>query len=766
MTVTKAFLRFSLLALLTLLTACGGVTLPDGTGGAAPLIQLAGAPQDPVRSFLDAWNARDYQAMYALLSSNSQGLTSYSVFETTYENADTAIGTQNLSYTLGETVEQGISATVRYDLTITSSVFGTITDPGRLMRVVKAPNNQWRIAWTQMDIFEGYAPGTRLTSAAVSQPRGNIYDRNGIAFVEQDTEVIGLYVALSEMFDEVACVDLLASVLRKNRADLQAEVDVRRANPETVFYVGDIDPADFANAQESLLSACNIRTDSRTTRRYAGHGIASHVIGYVGQISAAQLEVNPERGYNADSLVGLTGIEALHEEALAGSAERVLQIVEPGGLTIRALAGTTSVAPQPVTLTLDYNLQRAAAQALSDAYNEAAGNWAGDAHSPGAGIVMLDVNTGAVLAMASYPTFDPGIFNPDTPTLLVGQEIGELQSDARRPFANRVYQDQYPPGSTFKIITLAAASEEHTWRPSDMFYCGMEWQGAEYGDSRPVRYDWRNWEPEERRFDTGEITMSQALTASCNPFFYQMGALLTRTPDGFSTLGNYSRRMGLGRPTGLVYDPSVPEAAGQLAVINSTDVAISAAIGQSDTQVTILQMARMVAGIANGGTLYTPYIVQQVGAGDNVSFQGQPQAAGEMNLGEETLALIREGMCAVTTQATVGTTTGQPIGTAWFVFDDDTGTGIAPYSVCAKTGTAQTGRVEPNGWFVAYAPADNPQVAVAAMVEYGREGSETAAPIVRRLLDAYFNAYTAPYPWWWSETPYEPLQIPEGNTGG
>ncbi len=762
----NAILRFSVFALLALLTACGGVTLSDGTGGSAPIIQIAGAPQDPVRSFLDAWNARDYQAMYALLSSNSQGLTSYAVFETTYEGADTAIGTQSISYTLGETEEQGISATVRYDLTLTSTIFGTITDPARMMRVVKAPNNQWRIAWTQMDIFAGYAPGTRLTSAAVTQPRGNIYDRNGIAFVEQDAEVVGLYVALSEIIDEAACLNVLASVLRKNRTDLLEDFDARRANPETVFYVGDMDPVDYNNAEGNLLSVCNIRTDTRTTRRYAGHGIASHVIGYVGQISADQLEANPERGYDADSLVGAGGIEVLHEEALAGSAERVLQIVEPGGLTIRELAGTTSIAPQPVTLTLDYNLQLTAAQALSDAYNEAAGNWAGSAHSPGAGIVMLDVNTGAVLAMASYPTFDPGMFNPDTPIQLVGEELGVLQADANRPFSNRVYQEQYPPGSTFKIITLAAAAEENTWRPTEPFYCGMTWEGAQYGDSRPIRYDWRNWEPEERRFDTGEITMSQALTASCNPFFYQMGALLTRTPDGFSTLGNYSRRMGLGRVTGLVYDPGVREAAGQLAVINSTDVAISAAIGQSDTQVTILQMARMVAGIANGGTLYTPYVVQQVGAGETVSFQGQPQVAGEMNLSAETLALIREGMCAVTTQATVGTTTGQPIGTAWFVFDDDTGTGVAPYSVCAKTGTAQTGRVEPNGWFVAYAPADNPQVAVAAMVEHGREGSETAAPIVRRLLDAYFNAYTAPYPWWWAETAYEPLQIPEGNTGG
>lgn len=765
MSVKTIILRAAVFALLALLTACGGVTLPDGSGGSAPIIQLANAPQDPVRAFLDAWNTRDYQAMYALLSSNSQGLTSFAVFRTTYEGADAAIATQGVSYTIGEVEEQGSSAAVTYDVTITSSLFGEINDAGRVMRVVKAPNNQWRVAWTQMDIFAGYAPGTRLTSVAQRQPRANIYDRDGTLLVEQDGAVTSLFIALSEIFDEENCLNLLAFALRKSRADLLDQFDDYRANPETVFYLGDMDVPDFARFQGDLLNLCNIRTLERTTRRYAGHGIASHVIGYIGQINAEQLEQLGERGYSADSLVGYAGIEGLYEDTLAGSAERALQIIEPGGMTIRALAGASGTPPQPVTLTLDYELQFAAAQALSDAYNEAAGNWAANVHSPGAGVVVLDVNTGAVLAMASYPTFDPGMFNPDTPMPFPGNAIGLLQADARRPFSNRTYQEQYSPGSTFKIITLAAAAEENLWRSSDLFFCGMEWAGAEFGDSRSVRYDWRNWEAEEARFATGEVSMSEALTASCNPFFYQMGAQLTRQ-QGNAALSNYARRMGLGSPTGLTYDAVIREAAGQLASISGTDEAISAAVGQGDMQVTMLQMARMVAGIANGGTLYTPYIVQQVGEGANISFQAVPEADGEMGLNAETMRVIREGMCAVTTQAAVGRTTGRPLGTAWFVFDDAENTGVASYRVCGKTGTAQTGRVEPHGWFVAYAPADNPQIAVAAMVEHGREGSETAAPIVRRVMDAYFNAPAAPYPRWWSELAYVPLQIPEGNTGG
>jgi penicillin-binding protein 2 len=166
--------------------------------------------------------------------------------------------------------------------------------------------------------------------------------------------------------------------------------------------------------------------------------------------------------------------------------------------------------------------------------------------------------------------------------------------------------------------------------------------------------------------------------------------------------------------------------------------------------------------------LYKPFVIQQVGGenGTQPLFVAQPEVAGDMGLSPSTLALVRQGMCAVTTSDAVNTTNGLPLGTAWFVFDDPEDTGIAPYSVCGKTGTAQTGRIEPNGWFVAFAPADNPTIAVAVVTQYSREGSETSAPIVRRILDAYFGAPQAPFPWWWTENPYYELTIPEGSTGG
>jgi cell division protein FtsI/penicillin-binding protein 2 len=745
-------------------TACSGIVGPDSAGGGGPLIQVMRTPEETVSAFLNAWGSRDYDAMYPQLSSQSQQLTSAAVFRAVYEDADNKIGTSGLTVTIQDVEIQGQSAAVKYDAQISSSIFGTIEDDGRTMRLVEAPNG-WGVAWSTMDIFDGYAGGAQLNADVRRDPRGNIYDRNGELLVEQDGTITQLFIVKNEVSDLDACLPLLAGVLHQQTGDLAAFL--APYDGVTIVPVGEIDPEEFAARSGELTSTCSIRSATREGRRYVGHGAAVHVTGYEAQIPVEDAESYEQRGYGAGDLVGRGGIEEQYEEQLAGEASRVLRITEPGGLLIRELAGAEGSSPQSVTLTLDRNLQLAAAQALADAYNYAEGNWAGREHSTGAGVVVLDVNSGAVLALASYPMYDPGLFDPNYPLFNLGTYIAALGTDARQPFFNRVVQNSYAPGSTFKIITTAAAADTRVWNPDDIFYCPRVWpNGAQYGDTLPERFDWRNFETApEANFDTGDVTMSEALTASCNPFFYEMGGRLYQR--GESTLRDYARRMGLGERTG--FDLTLPaEVPGNLDVPQGPDAAISQAIGQQDTQVSILQMARMVAGVANGGTLYEPYVVQSVGIeGATPTYEAELQIAGEMGLSEEVLDVIRNGMCMVTDHDVVGRTSGQPIGTAWFAFDDPEWY-PASYTVCGKTGTAQTGEIEPHGWFVAFAPADDPQIAIAAMVEYSREGSETAAPIVRRILDTYFQVpedQVMPYYGWWIENPYEPLNIPEGSTG-
>ncbi|MCB9451343.1 MAG: hypothetical protein H6672_07875 [Anaerolineaceae bacterium] len=735
------------MVLLAGLTGCGA--LGESTGGAvaAPILAPAAAsPADVVTNFLNGWKAQDYAAMYNLLSQPSKDAYALSVFQEVYRTATTAIGLTDLTFTIQNTSIQGASAAITYDVVLESPVFGTITDAGRIMRVIQQPGG-WGVAWSSMDIFDGLAAGAELRVVSRRQPRANIYDRNGQVLVEENGTVVSLYVAQDRMSNIDDCLDLLGAVLLRQRRDLEAIFNAN--NLETIFYVGDIDTDTNVQRGQELDSICGVTRFEYPIRRYAGHGAAAHVTGYIGQIPAEDVALWRSRGYSETDLVGQAGIELEYETDLSGQAERVLRIIAPGGIILRELAGRAGSDPHTVSLTIDWDLQKIVAQALVDAYNYAEPNWAGPGISTGAGVVVMSVNTGEILALASWPSFDPGIFHPDSAQPDRGIVISNLVSSARQPLLNRAVQEQYFPGSTFKIVSTAAAASEGLFGPNDIFYCGLEWDGrTTFGDTRSPRSDWRKTDGLD---PTGDITISQALTSSCDPFFYEVGAELF-TQKGANVLVNYARRLGLGMPVGL--GSGFPEAPGNLAPPTNVEAAINNAIGQGEVQLPVLQMARMVAAVANGGTVYQPYIVQQIGGldGTELAFIAEPKVEEESGLSPEVIDIIHEGMCAVTTDPDRGT--------AEFVF------GNTSYTVCGKTGTAQSGFTAPHGWFVAFAPAEDPQIAVVVMTEFSREGSETAAPIVRRILDGYFNARVEPFPGWWNTGPYHPLEIPEGGTGG
>jgi penicillin-binding protein 2 len=706
------------------------------------------APESVVGAFLDQWKNQNYDGMFNLVSEKSRLLTTFPVFETTYRTADAALAMEDLTYTIRGVTLQGTSAAVTYDLTLQSSVFGTIEDPGRLMRLVRGGAG-WQVAWSAMDIFDGMTTASQLRAGGQRDPRANIYDRNGLPVVEQGGTVVTLYLRRMDIQNEAVCLDILTTVLRRQRQELVTLFN--RYNDDTVFYVGEIDDTVFNVREADLENNCAIRTLERQTRDYYRGSAVSHVTGYIGQIPATDLAAWEARGYQSGDLIGRNGIELAFQDSLAGRPARRLRIVEPGGIVIRELGSTAGSPPLPVTLTIDRELQAEVAQALSDAYNYAEGNWGSRAVSPGAAAIVLDVNTGAILAMSSYPLFEPDIFNPDTlccGMITAGDRITELVGDVRSPLFNRVVQGQYFPGSVYKIVTTAAAAQEELIAPDAIYECGLTWNGVPFGDTVGFsRVDWRLADGLEA---TGPVTIALALTSSCDPFFYEMGARLFNEV-GPSALVEYSRRMGLGSPTGISYYG--PEAAGQLPVPRAVSEAINNAIGQGDVKVTPIQMAVLVAGVANGGRVYKPYLVQRVGGADFTPIESefQPEVLREMGLSEATMAVVHEGMCAVPQDETYGT--------AYSAFDN------AAYRVCGKTGTAQTDRY-PTAWFVAYAPQDNPEIAVVVMAEQSREGSEVAAPIVRRIMDFYFDQPWYGYPRWWFENSYVPVTIPEGATGG
>jgi len=742
------------LALAVLLVACEALPSTEGSAPAQPLAALfsSSPPDEIARSFLDAWNAANYEAMYQAISVRSQARYTLDIFQNRYISVKDSLQLSAISYTLGQWRQQGESAELVYTVSLQSPAFGSIEDAERLMRFVRE-EGQWRIAWSPQDILSGLAGDARLLVDGRRAARGNIYDRNGSVLVESNGTIAFIGVIQQDMASVDRCLDSLARILQRPRAQLAQRF--ANFNADTWFHVSELDPQTLASNRDELNANCGLDNESagfRKTgtiqgRRYVGHGAAAHVTGYIGRIPADQAPLYESRGYQVGDLVGLTGIEALYEAQLAGEAERVVRIVEPGGTIIRELGGAKGEATKPVQLSIDGPLQNAVSQALSDAYNYAAINWASVAG--GAAAVVVEVKTGKILALASYPTFDPGLFNPSSSYQDPVQLIGELSANVRQPLSNKALQEQYTPGSVYKLITAATAIEEGVYGADQPFECELEWaNGPDYGDTVGLRQDWR---VADGLPPAGEVTVRQAIAASCNPFFWEMGGLLYRARPNL--LADYSEQFGLGQRYGLGI---ANEASGNVARPNSPSQAINNAIGQGDVQVTALQMAMAVSAIANGGTLYEPQIVLQVGGFDRVPIEQpfQTKIKRQITISERTLQVVREGMCLVTTDSNFGT--------AVRIFGD------APYSTCGKTGTAETGArgsgSPPHAWYVSFSPADDPQIATAVIVANSREGSEVAAPITRRILDFYFSAPAAPFPKWWEE-PYVPLEAPAGVSG-
>ena len=744
-------LPFLLLISLLTLAACDSVLLERhniATATApAPVSQVTSRePADVLQDFINAWSGEDYETMYRLLAERSRELFARQVFINRYTEVHSEMRFAGVSHSLNQVNYQGTTAVIDYDIVIESNTFGRIRDNNRTMRLVN--EGGWKVAWSTMDIFDALSSKARLKDDPRFPTRADILDRNGNPLAEQGGLVASLYVAQQDMNGVDECLDTLGIVTRQQVNTLRNIFAEYLA--ETLFQIAEVDPERYLQYQEALENDCGITTSDDgiskvlqyRTRRYYGHGIATHVVGYIGQMPSEQIQFWEAQGYDETNLVGRAGIEYTYEITLAGKPQRTLRIVAQGGEEVRELVTSAGTPPKQVTLTIDRDLQEVTAQAMADAVNYSLLDWGGI--TLGGAIVVMDINTGEILAMASYPSFDPHIFNPDT-RYNVANRTAQLNRDPRLPFGNKAIAEQYTPGSVYKIVTLlAAASEDGIFGHDEQFDCGIEWYGQErYGDARPVRYDWRLL---ENKRATGLVDMSRALATSCNPFFWEMGARLWEKEVNLQA--NYAEMLGFGSATGIA--GLGIEASGNVAFPNNPDEsteAINNAIGQGNVSATALQMAQATAMIANGGIMHKPYVVSHVGNPDSSDYkvENKPTRLRQVDFDPDALAIVRKGMCDVTTVENVGT--------AWLVFGD------ADYQLCGKTGTAETAG-QPNAWFVAYYPAEEPRIAFAGVMANSREGSEVVAPMIRRILDIQEGGFIKSYPGWW-QTPYNPLPSQE-----
>jgi len=707
-------IRHSLCAILALLlvVGCSGPT-PTVPASPVPTLPptptptpLPPSPETTAAIFMDAWESGDYATMYARLSPANQAAMDAASFTQRYQNALNTATVLTVTTRLKSALREDERASVAFQLTLDTALVGTlITDT---VVSLSLHDGQWWVDWNEGLIWPQLAGGHYFRMEYSIPTRSNIYDQAGLGLAAEGT-LVTVGVIPGQIADENALLTTLASVTGLSPDAIRGRYAAAPA--EWKVPIADI-PAEMSVEYNDLLSSIpGIYRDEKEGRTYPHGTGAPHVVGWVAPVPAEQLSAYRARGYRGDEWVGISGLEAWGEDILAGRHGGALTVVTSTGEKIATVAERPATPSRTIYTTLDRDFQVQVQQIL--------GNRTG-------AIVVLDVHSGAVRALVSGPGFDPNVF--------VGPagEVGRVQilADPRHPLFNRATQGTYPSASVFKIVTLAAAMEAAGMDPlQTFFYCPGYWEGLGPTFHKVC------WKADGH----GDISLKDALTASCDVTFYAVGQTLDGV--GQDVLPRFGRGFGFGEPTGLegvletgglVPDPDwKANAIGEAWWIGDT---VNLAIGQGYLLVTPLQVARMMAAVANGGTLYRPYVVERTGAAGDIPEQvTQPQAVGQLPVSPAHLAAIQEALLGVTTS---------PIGTAPHRF---AGLGIP---VAGKTGTAEVGGPDtvPHSWFAAYAPADNPEIAIAVLVEHAGEGSTVAAPLARQVVEAYYGLPLSPLP--------------------
>lgn len=573
---------------------------------------------------------------------------------------------------------------------------------------------------TEGERYEKMATENRIRLLPLAAPRGDILDRNGRTLVTSRLAPV-ISVVPMDMDDPDAVLARLSEVLGYDvRQTVSERVERLKERKEYRAYTPiriatDADINTLTKIAEHQSELPGVMIEEQPVRDYLLGDVGAHVFGYVREIDREELEAWRDKGYKMGDIVGKTGVERVYDEYLHGEPGGQQVEVDADGRPVKILPGRRMPVPgHSLKLTLDREVQEAAVFGLRKVMEAIEKEFPTKA----ATAVAIDVRTGGVLALASEPSFDPNIFTKET----IPPDIWASISDPTwQPQLNRAIRGVYPPGSTFKMVTATAGLETGTIRPEDTILDrGVYWRV----------------EPKKcwKAGGHGVVHLTRAIAVSCNVYFYDLGY---RT--GIENLNKYAALYGLGQPTGIDLYPV--EATGLLATPEwklehykelglsqaepwQPGETLSAAIGQGFSAFTPLQMANYIATIANGGTRYRPYLASEIIAPDGqIERTVEPRIIEELNLDPETVAAVRKGMHLVT----------QGEGTAAYYFQG------FPVSVAGKTGTAQNPHGADHAWFVAFAPYENPEIAVAVLVEKGGHGGSAAAPVVKRILEAYFG---------------------------
>jgi penicillin-binding protein 2 len=657
-------------------------------------------PEDAASAFLQAWEQRDYAAIHGLLSPESQEALDLESLTQRYQNALSTASVLTVTTDLQSVLRQGDAAAAAYNVTLETALFGTLSSEAT-MALARA-GTSWGVEWEAGLIWPQLGEDEYFRTTYSIPIRADIYDANGLGLATQGT-VVTLGVIPAQIEDEDALLQALSSVTGLPPDAIRERY--ASANPEWKVPIADI-PAEVSVEQNDVLaSLAGLYREEKTGRLYPHGEAAPHVVGWVAPVPAERLTEYRSRGYRGDEMVGVAGLEAWGEEILAGQHGGTLSIITSAGEEVMELRQRDAAPGRSIYTTINRDVQEMAQQILGGRRGS---------------IVVMDVHSGAVRVMVSGPGFDPNVFVGPSSDV----ERAQVLANPDHPLVNRALQGTYPTGSVFKIVTMSAGMEGASMDPMGAtFNCPGYWDGLGRGARK------RCWKADGH----GTIVLQDGLSASCNVVFYNVGLALHEIDEDL--LSRYGRDFGLGRETGLdslleegglMPGPEwKEEALGQIWYPGDT---VNLAIGQGYLRVTPLQVTRMMAAVANGGTLYRPFLVDRVEAGTTQPAEvTEAQAVGRLPLSSEHLAALQAGLLGVTANETIGTASHRFRG--------------LNIPVAGKTGTAEAGGAdaEPHSWFAAYAPADDPEIALVVLAENAGEGSTVAAPLARQVVEAYFG---------------------------
>lgn len=567
----------------------------------------------------------------------------------------------------------------------------------------------------QGERFTYLAENNRIRLKKIPGTRGMVFDRKGQLLIDSRPSFDLLFVPEDAKEPETT-LRRLAGFLGRDEGELLGLLEENKGRPpfEEMVLGRDIDWRTLVAVETHQLDLPGVTLRIRPRRSYLLNSMAAHLLGYMGEIGPKQLKAQKERGYGMGDEIGQFGLERRWEELLRGRTGGQQVEVDALGRRVRVLHEVEDVPGYSVFLTLDRDLQETAYEALQG--------------KQGA-IVALEVNSGAILALVSTPAFDPNIFARG----VTGEEWRALGQDRMHPLNNRAIQGQYPPGSTFKIVLAIAALEEKVIDPETPLQC----HGSMAFGNRVFR-DWK-------KQGHGAVDLHKGIVQSCDVYFYQLGQRI-----GIDRIAKYARALGLGEKTGIALDDEKP------GLIPDTEWKMrrfgqpwfpgetpSASIGQGYVNVTPLQMANLMATVANGGTRYRPWFVRRVESLDGTLIREYgPEKIRSLELKENTLKHVRGALADAV----------------------NSGSGTGGYAksnmvaIAGKTGTAQVAEmrgayvkseqlsylIRDHAWFVAYAPAENPVIAIAALVEHGGHGGTAAAPMAKKVIEKYFSLQNNP----------------------